>query len=284
MENEREVLLTTEEIELVCKEGANPILRLPYILNTGSAHTSIYKVTTKNALIFIKGNEHTGFEHILNRHNYFTLKNFWKEGPKMESDNKTRLDNPSKFNRTSIPIKDYIDIADSIFDDANLNVAKNNRPDVFDIYDGDFEHNEGKIVKYRLVVYKGTRIVHSLFPTTKAFTRDKVINYAKGAVTASINNEPFILFKIPYHNDKNRIVFCILIRKYLKEKKEECFIEAYDETEQIIITHRVGERPYNSDDFDSIDKEILQWQFRDLTKEEKIIKQIENQIRNKVER
>jgi hypothetical protein len=279
VENEPEILLTKEEIELVCKTGSNPILRHPDVINFGNAHTTIYKVTTNNALIFIKGNKHTGFEHIHERHDFFSFKHFWKVEPNMKSDNKIRLDNPSKFSSKSIPILDYTKIADEVFKPANLNVAGNKRPEVFDVYDGVFLYRDEQKINYRLVLYKGTRIVHSLFPTDKIFNREKVINYAKGSVTATIGNEPYLLIKIPYHDHKQRVAFRILIRKYLKQKKEECFIEALDENGNNILTHRVGERPYDTFDFTNIDRELWHWQLRDLTKEEKIIKQLDKKLR-----
>ncbi len=273
--SEPEILLTKEEIAQISKEGLNPILRHPDVINVGRTHTAIIKVTTKNGLIFIKGNNYTGFEHIHQRHDFFSPKFYWKEDTQMKSDSKIRLDNPGKFSSKSIPIFDYVAIADEVFQPNNLNIKGNKRPKDFDIYDGNYTHKDGESVNYRLVIYKDSLIVHSLFPTKKTFNREKILNYARGPVSATLNNSGLFI-KIPYLNHANEVVFRVLIKKVLKENKEECFIEAFDKAGMLILTHRVGERPCNA--FENMDIELWGWQIRDLCKEEKVIKHLDQKL------
>lgn len=178
MEKE-EIILTKEEIESINSfVDNNPALRYPYVINVGSDKTSVWKVTPTNGIIIIKGDEYTGFEHINNRHNYWINEPNWVDG---------KLDNPSKFNRKSLPIVDYSNISDMLYSENNLNLEKNKKPELFDLYIGEIDDEVNGKMKYRMLLYKDTKILHTLFPEKKDNNRLKknIINYHKGNTIAT---------------------------------------------------------------------------------------------------
>jgi hypothetical protein len=102
------------------------------VVNGRSNEKTIITISKKNQLIFVEGNASTGYEHLRERHVFFSFKNYWIE----EEEKKYRLDKPSKFHPKMMPIIDYIKVADSIFDVNNKNITKNNKPNIFDKYTG----------------------------------------------------------------------------------------------------------------------------------------------------
>ena len=171
-----ECLLTNEEIRIILEIlEYNPAFRHPDVISFGNERTSIVKVTPINGLIIIKGDSHTGFTHINERHNYWSDNYYWKE-----ESNSIKLDDPSKFSRKSIPIMDYANVAETLFSEANRNIEKNKRPEIFAMFSGEVEDvNNGKM-KYHMLLYKDTKIVHTIFPHKKKHNKEKHINYRRG--------------------------------------------------------------------------------------------------------
>ena len=81
-------------------------------------------VSAIHGLILIHGDEDTGFEHIRLRHEIYSPKTYWKVG---ENDS-LKLDYPSKFSPKSIPIFDYVLLADAMCRVDFINIEGNKAP------------------------------------------------------------------------------------------------------------------------------------------------------------
>jgi hypothetical protein len=268
-----EKLFTNDEIEeIIIKALNNPGLNGSIVVDGNASEKSIITISSINGLIFVKGNIDTGFEHIRLRHSFFSLANFWKS-------QNGKLDNPSKFRPDFMPIIDYIKIADEIFKTENKNITKNNNPDSFDKYTGNYKHSDGKEEKYHLLVYKGTKLVHSLFPDKKKhnFEKDitKKLSYGKGIVTNSKRfPEGVNDLVVPYVNSSGMIVYSILLRKSLSDRIERIFIQKHDENGIANVSYLLTERPFDSFEFNITD--TMLYQHSDLSFYEEIINQIDN--------
>ena len=278
--NSEEVLLTQTEIEEIESLAAkHPQLRHPHAITfLGKGHKMIQKVTPKNELIFIKGNKDTGFTHIVGRHSYFSEAKDWVE----IADNKTgatrkKLQDQSRFPTDTIPFE-YMDIADHVFSPENLNNLMNNRGDVFDLYIGDYKHKNGSISKYKLLTYKNSRVVHTIFPQSNKNNRKRVkkFDFARGEVKGTFYGmESVVELIIPYFNHNGVLCYSVLIRIYLAESVEECIIRVHNEKEEVLKSKSIGKRPLPNQ-FDSVPQEMMRWQHADLRVIEKHIKDLDN--------
>ena len=109
-------------------------------------------------LIHIEGNEDTGWKHISQRHGYFSDKCYFGDGA---------IGNPNKFTRRSVPIEDYRSIADEIYRQNQIDNKEHPDTALFVKYRGKtagYNGSNGVEMDFHLVLYKGTKIVHSLYP------------------------------------------------------------------------------------------------------------------------
>ncbi len=205
-----EQLLSQEEIKFVLRQAKDPFLRMPGVIGkmANGNPLTIASITPKG-LIFIYGNEHTGLEHIMDRHGYFSNRADWY----VSQEGKHEIDNPSKFSNDSSPLPDYSAIVDEIYSHKNL--AESKRPELFEKYTGFSSRLQNTEQQYNLLVYSGTKIVHSLFPQKKQFNkRQKIINFKKGEliVEEKMFDKRFLIAKFPYTDVKNIIRYMVIIR------------------------------------------------------------------------
>lgn len=281
-DNSIEKLFSTEDISEIEQNALmNHDEYLDIVVGSGnSTEKSIITISIGNQLIFVEGNEDTGFEHLRNRHASFSFKNYWKK-----TDNGDfKLDNPSKFHPQMMPIIHFVKIADDIFNAENKNGKKNKRPEIFDMYSGISTDIDGKTEKYHLLTYKDSKVVHTLFPDNKKNNRKSKIPLAKGIVSSS--SDLFIGYNdlvIPYENEKGLSVFSILLRKFYFEKIERWFIQEHDDKGEVKRSFHLYERTF--EDFEQFDHEtILTYQYRDLTDfEEWIVMIMEQKIGGDIE-
>ena len=152
--------LTNEEINLIeanahlCPELSNPNCINPIAFDK----ISIMNLSEKNLLILIKGNKHTGFDHIHQRHEFFSWIPHWKE-----VNGNYYLDNPERLSPKSVPILDYVIIADEVYKEENLNLTNCKAPDLYDMYTGIIEYYGGKHL-FHLLLHKRSKIIHTLYP------------------------------------------------------------------------------------------------------------------------
>lgn len=240
------------------------------VLNGQSNEKTIITISKDKQLIFVEGNKDTGFQHLRDRHGFFSFKNYW------QSDGaNVKLDNPTKFHPAMMPIIDFVKIADAVFNIENKNITKNTRPDVFDKYTGTFSYKEEPEQEAHLIVYKDTKIVHSLFPNKKKYNRKIKLKYGKGNVTTSLKfPEGYNDLTVPYEDSRGVIVYSILIRKFYAEQIEKVFIQKHDEQGEPKELFFLGQRAFS--DFESFDREnMAQYQYGDLSDFEDIINQID---------
>jgi hypothetical protein len=163
-------------------------------------------------LIHIHGNQDTGWKHIMDRHGYFSNKSYFGDGA---------VGNPNKFTSSSIPIHDYRDIADEIF----LQQQKDSRPhpddQLFEKYKGtstNYTGSTGKVQEFQLVLYKNTKIVHSLYPSKNLEGKSpkrvlKEFIRVKDKITASTRPcDDYFIIHIPYKNTRGFIRYVIIFK------------------------------------------------------------------------
>lgn len=217
MSEGKEILFTQQEL----KEMQDVVLRNPYfqdprILHIPKYPTDVQRVSPIHGLIFAKGNEYTGFEHIFQRHEQWTSKANWIESQDENGNNYFRLQNQGLFRIDSMPIFDYCDIADSLYKHDNLNIEKNKRPELFEMYTGEHTHKDYVTSKYNLFLYKGTKVVHTLYPQSNKNNpkRIKGFNYTRGGVSGSWDMKNSIaMIDIPYLNHQEIIKYVLIFRR-----------------------------------------------------------------------
>jgi len=238
---------------------------------TGNAtERTIMTISKLKDLIFVTGNEHTGWEHLRDRHAPYSFRNYWM----LNSKGVMKLQDPSKFHPEMMPILDYVKIADAIFTEENRNTEKNKRPNLFDVYIGSYSFKQ-ECVNYRLVLYKETKIVHTLFPETSNYKTGNSTKYAKGTASTGFIFPPgYNDLRVPYLNAKELPAYSILFRKFLSEMIERVMIVVHDATgedqEYFILGGRKMDGP---EQFDHKDMEMFQ--YSNLEDFEKFINEID---------
>lgn len=283
MINEDEILFTPNELKIIQDFVIqNPQLRDPLLMNITKYPTDIAKVSPVYGLIFPKGNDHTGFEHIHKRHEQWTNTPKWIETKDEQGNVNVRLQNQSLFRRDSIPFFDYCNIAESIYKEENLNKEKNKRPDEFEMYSGVHIHKDGSNSKYNLLIYKGTKIVHTLYPQSDKNNPERVkgFNYSRGSVSGrwELMNS-VVEIEIPYFNHQKIVRYIVIIRRIPQKNIEMGIIQVNDKDGNPWRSIIIGER--NIDSKNGIDglnqMELMQWQYADLRVFEKKILDIEKE-------
>lgn len=242
----------------------------------------IIKVSPKG-LIFIEGNDETGFKHISERHNYYSDRIDWIDFK--DNNSKTiektgthggtikNLDNPSRFSPNSIPIVDFVKIADDVFCAENYCLEKNKERELFDLYIGHSKSINDK--KYRLITYKDTKIVHSLFPDDKKSKKEKVVNYSKGKLIGIHIPDagPVTSIELPYYDYRNIERYKIIIRRNHDSGHEKIYIQKNLINGQPFLVKIIGEREYFYKG--PLTSYLMGLQFADFTWLEKEIKKLD---------
>jgi len=190
--------LTEEEIRTV-EERALSVqeLRNENYVSIGGSLTAIMNLSPVNGLILIGGNEDTGFEHIRLRHELYSGKTYWRN----DDPESVKLAYPSKFSPNSIPIFTYVQLADALYKSEFYSSAINKAPDLFDVYDGKPEIVIAENRRFKLVLYKGTKIIHTLYPTNDKYTIKKPPGFIlhKGGVSVQHNTMTgLVKVTVPY--------------------------------------------------------------------------------------
>lgn len=276
-----EILFTKGELEQI--EGAvmrNPLLRNPFVLNFTKFHTDVVKVSQKWGLIFAKGNEFTGFEHIQQRHDNWMSVPKWMPTRDEFGNDYLRLQNQSLFPKALIPFFDYAIIADAIFSNENYNPEKNKRPNVFDLYSGAHTHEDGNVERYDLLLYKGTKVVHTLFPKSIKHNPKRVegFNLVKGGVWGKwFSSTSNLEIYVPYLNYEKKVKYVLIIKRFPIEAIEKIEIQVNDKTEKpfksILISERTLDPKLANQGLKQ--RELFQLQFADLRVFEREILKIE---------
>ncbi|TKG87352.1 hypothetical protein EYV94_28355 [Puteibacter caeruleilacunae] len=281
MSDKKEILFSIKElISIEDFASRNPQFRDPMLMNLTKYPVDIMKVSPIQGLIFAKGNEHTGFNHIYQRHERWTSKPKWIESKDKHGNIEIRLQNQGVFREDSIPFFDYCNIADSVYKKENLNTEKNKRPELFEMYSGVFTHRDGKTAQYNLIVYKDTKVVHTLYPQSNKNNpkRVKGFKFTRGSISGSwdIMNSVSMI-KIPYLNHEKTVKYVLIFRRVLHQNIEKAIIQVNDKTGKPFKSVILGKR--NVDFKNHVDglnqMELMRLQYADLRELEKKILKLE---------
>jgi hypothetical protein len=176
------------------------------------------------------------------------------------------------------PYFDYPKIADSIFKSENKNIEENTNPENYDLYFGKYKSPKDGTIPYKLLLYKGTKIVHNLYPDTNEFTPKRVLNFKKGSLSASYNVKKCqVTIKIPYYDRKKAVRYKIVFFQDYFHKREQVIIEKINENKTLdlfFLTER--DLPYK--EFDQM--MLARMDFIEFPGLEKIILSIEKLFKN----
>lgn len=273
-----EQLFTLEQIAAIQTEAELELEKYlgGLVIDGEATEISIVTISKDKQLIFVEGNEHSGYNHLKDRHNYFSYKNYWT----LNDGKEYRLDNPSKFHPRMMPIVDYVKIADTIFCEENKNITKNHKPDLFDKYTGYYTYSENDPEKYHLLTYKDTKIVHTLFPDKKKHNKKIKCRFGKGIVSTKLKFPDAINdMLVPYEDKNGQTAYSILFRKYYSEKIERLIIQKHNEDAEVCEQYVIAYKDF--DDFVKFEREDMNsLQYGDLTDLEELINQIDDQTKN----
>lgn len=204
--------LTPELIQHVQKEAEDPIWRMGILAAMKKQWYNIMCISPRG-LIHIHGNRDTGWAHIISRHSYYSNDLYFGEGA---------LGDPSRFQPSGIPIFDWVQVADDVFANGQIDHKEHQDAALFVKYNGQsssFGGSNGLAKDFILILYRDTWIVHSLFPkkslqpdTPKSKLRDlkRALDYISAETTLVAEN---LTIRIPYVNSEiiERYVIVIYI-------------------------------------------------------------------------
>lgn len=216
-------IFTVEQVKQIEKASQHYVYQIALLTFGSKSPFSILKVSPKG-LIFVNGTDDSGFNHIHKRHLNNSKVAFWTQfkdhkGNVIERKDgfgrrKHKLDNPSQFHPYSIPVHDFVIIADTVYNNGNFNLEKNKNPELFDLYDGLASGLEGKEVLYRLLLYKNSRLVHTLFPLSKDFSpRNPIVHFARQSAKSTVSiPSGQVHVEVPYTDEYDVVRFIVIIR------------------------------------------------------------------------
>lgn len=267
-----EVFLTKSEIEIIELEARNnPVFKYYGIkvFNVSKLnYLNVITISDKN-LILIKGNLDTAYEHIKIRHNY------WSTQPYPKGDG---FQAQSKFPIDILPIN-FIKIADSIYSTENF-VTNNEHKDSdkFEKYFGLYSFDGKTEEKINLILYKGTKIIHSLYPQSNKHNKNRnrtKYPFTRGIVEISNLNslKKIKEIHIPYFGTDLKLKYSILIEKFILKEIEEWRILVYDKNRNYKFDYYIGEKKIS--EFRGETSERISYQHCDLKNIEELILKID---------
>ncbi len=279
-----EQLLTKEDIkQILYGNFKNPVLMYHgyhLISKEDYPHTALIAVSDHNSLFLIKGNKDTGYEHIIDRHNYWSTKLYTIK----KENGETVFQHQSRFPGDVSPIH-FTKIADEIYKPENLiteNIHKDSNK--FDLYIGEYFFENEKKEKVKLLIYKDTKIIHSLFLQSAKFNKKRVkkFPFARGVVKYA-KKKPNEVRKvlIPYLNSKGKLCFGITIEKYPELNREDIIIMIFDPKSSDLSKYnfiKIQEREINN--FLSMQAEEFNYQHADLREVEQLIQKLDNDLKS----
>ncbi len=262
--------LSLDDIKEVENDSrTNPLFRY-YSLRVASVSSlnwkGIIEISFKG-LIMINGNSETGFQHINERHNYWSLW-YYRNGNEFESQ--------SKFPEDIAPI-DFIKIANEIFCPENY-VLKNEHKnaDKFEKYVGDYTFKNGNTEIVNLILYKNSKIIHSLYPQSRKYNKRKnriKFPFSRGGV--KVESDAFYRVKeihVPFFGKDNILKYVLLVEMFYDRDIEEWSILVIDQNGQYKYHYNYGSRkivPFKGDTYARIS-----FQFNELREIEDFIVKI----------
>ena len=225
-------LLTFEEISYILYDATDSQFEIVNLIHPGFKKTDIMRISLDKKLILFKGNEHTGYQHIYDRHNPIMKGSTWSQSGS--------LNESTKFSFNHTPIFYYLIIGEAIYCPKNLNLEKNTRPDSFDLYIGSYTDPWNITNSYRLLLYKDTKIIHNLFPEQRVYRKFKPVNGfnlrqgSTGFTYNVVNTKITYKFKFFDSNLVPRVTVSVETNQHLKT--EIWNYDILDQTEKVLKT------------------------------------------------
>ncbi|MGF7078915.1 hypothetical protein [Mucilaginibacter sp. UYCu711] len=191
--------LTPELIKWVENSAADPIWQMGILASMKKDWYGVLRVSPIG-LIHIHGNRDTGWAHIINRHAYYSNDFYFGEGA---------LGNPSRFQSSGLPIFDWVPVADDLYRSGQIDTKEHADGELFVKYTGHsarFCASNGEMKDFILILYRGTKIVHSLYPkkNLQADTPGIKLKNLRRALDDLSAEKPFLsqwlTVRIPYYN------------------------------------------------------------------------------------
>jgi hypothetical protein len=227
----QEILLTQEQLAAIAADAGDADLKNPHYFHLrGFDIAAIRRVSAKNELVLVQGNEHTGLEHITARHGFFSLKRTWQRDA--DGGAAGRLDDPSRFRPATFPEFDYLTIADQVYSHGTRDILGNYRQDVFDKYIGEYTFSDGKTEPHVLLLYKGTKVIHTLFPKKSTHNRKspRSFSFIRGHASTSWNvMRCLVTVTLPYYGPENRLAYALVFEFDSHLKTQEILLWAYND-------------------------------------------------------
>ncbi|MBP1841746.1 hypothetical protein [Formosa algae] len=150
----------------------------------------------------------------------------------------------------------------------------------FDLYIGEYLFD--KLKKVKLLLYKETKIIHSLFLSSSSYNKKSVnkFPFSRGTVEFKIDslkkiNETFI----PYYDTKPQMRYGIVFEKHNSEDLEKILILIFNPNNYSYYHSRIiGERKMIK--FKTKKHEEVSYQHGDLRAIEKVMLEIDNDIKS----
>lgn len=270
--------LTEREIYKIDSHSKNIYFEYPDEKNLPreeTIHTEIFAYSPKNKLILIKGNEHTGHKHIRLRHNFWSIKPYIIE----DKEKNIKFQKPSRFPRNT-GVLEELKIADLLYSKENL--VKNNihsDSSLFDLYEGEITLENNKKEKGRLLLYKNTKIIHTLFLLSNRHNKKKIKGFPfqrEKVQLKSFRNKNKREVFVPYVDTKGKLVYGLVFTLFVSKSIElqKLIIICDDEIHSKEI--ELGQREVKVHENNTTDEII--YQHADLREFERIILKIENEL------
>jgi hypothetical protein len=257
MDVQQEILLTPEDIAFISNKAQYSLMmHNPGIIAQFTKNWwDVMHITPFKKLLFIQGHQFTGLEHINRRHRYYTNEHSPVKGGFVIT---------SKFSPDSGTLPDYSKLAEFLYDEKHKVMERNKRPELFDVYQAKVEFKDRS--EFCLIVYKDSRIIHTLFPIQK---NKPVREYRKQDYFIEYSEPGYIRGFIPYTDTKDNLKFAIGVRMIMTEKKESWVGLIYGNDNKLVATIEFGEMKIEYKWGYENRIEVLN--FADLTKHEDVI-------------
>jgi hypothetical protein len=148
------------------------------------------------------------------------------------------------------------------------------------MYTGEHTHKDYVTSKYNLFLYKGTKVVHTLYPQSNKNNpkRIKGFNYTRGGVSGSWDMKNSIaMIDIPYLNHQEIIKYVLIFRRDFGNNIEIVIVQVNDNYGNPWKSIILGTRDIVSPNIELNPIELTKIQYADLRELEKIILEIEEQ-------
>lgn len=192
--------LTEEQIQEICRQANHPSWQEPFVHGLATSLTAVTKVSIKTGLIFIGGDESIGVKHILNRH----------QGGKKHFGKKHY---PTEFDFDIAPVT-YYELAEKILEHGTCVENEHDH-----VYESNLQVANSKHTTFKLVLYRDTKIVKSMYPVATQKLRPKYeINYAGKYIHDVLQGIHTIEYR--FHDDKKpRFLLLVTFNEFLGTEK-----------------------------------------------------------------